>query len=147
MADFDRPLNGRGRKAADVIGRFIKRESIKPDLVLSSPAVRARETIEIVLKAAKLEPKVRFDEQIYGAGPGELLKVISQVESGVGTVLLVGHNPGMEQLLQSITGRVERMPTATLAKIDCRIDHWGDIAKAKGTLVLLVRPKELGSRL
>jgi len=143
LADFDRPLNGRGKRAAEVMGRFIKREKIKPDLVLASPALRARETVKLVLKAAKLDPEVKFDELIYGAGVVELMKAISEVGPGVETLLLVGHNPGMEQLLHLITGQVERVPTATLAKIDCGIDKWADIAKAKGSLLLLVRPKEL----
>ena len=118
---------------------------MKPDLVLCSPAMRARETIEIVFKASKLDPKLRFDERIYGAGPVELLKIISLIEAGIGTVLLVGHNPGMEQLLQLLTGYVERIPTATLAKINCGTGDWSLIAEAKGSLELLVKPKELSS--
>src|SRR5512132_4074361 len=94
LQDFDGPLNGRGRKAAETIGRFIRKQRVAPDLLLSSPALRARETIETIMKTAKLQSELRFDQRIYEAGPLRLLEVVSQIEEDRSTVLLVGHNPG-----------------------------------------------------
>jgi phosphohistidine phosphatase len=142
LQDFDRPLNGRGKKAAEMIGRFIKKKEIKPDLLISSPAVRARETIETVIKAAKLQSELRFDQRIYEAGPQRLLEIVSQIEEGRSIVLLVGHNPGMEELLHLLTDRVEHMATGTLAGIDLK-GEWSRAGEEKGTLGWIVKPKEL----
>ncbi len=143
LADFDRPLNGRGKRAAEAIGRFMTKQKVDPDLVLSSPAVRARETIGIVIKAAQLTVEVRYDQRIYEAGPPRLLEVISEIEQERSEVLVVGHNPGMEELLQLITGRIEHMATGSLAKIDLKIAKWSKAADHKGKLAWLVKPKEL----
>lgn len=143
LADFDRPLNGRGKRAAEAIGRFMRKQEMSPDLVLSSPAVRARETIGIVIKATKLPAEVRYDQRIYEAGPLRLLEVISEIEEKRSEVLVVGHNPGMEELLQLFTGRIERMATGTLAKIDLKTTKWSKAADHRGNLAWLVRPKEL----
>jgi phosphohistidine phosphatase len=143
LADIERPLKERGRKAAATIGRFLRKERVNPDLVLSSCAVRARETIDIVLKAAKLRTEIRYDERIYEASPLRLLEVILQIDSDRKSVLLVGHNPGMEELLQLLTGNVEHMPTAALAKIALKTSKWSGVGARKGTLEWFVKPKEL----
>lgn len=143
LQDFDRPLNGRGKKAAEMIGRFIRKKRVAPDLLLSSPAVRARETIETVIKAAKLASELRYDQRIYEAGPLRLLEVVSQIEDERSTVLLVGHNPGMEELLRLLTDCVEHMATGTLAKIDLKADKWSKVLEQKGSLDWIVKPKEL----
>lgn len=143
LEDFDRPLNGRGRVAAKSIGEFIREQNETVDLVLSSPAVRARETIEIVMKAMGVPAELRFDQRIYEAGPLRLLEVISQIEEDKSRVLLVGHNPGMEELLQVLTGRSEHMATGALAKIDLKTAKWSKAADHKGNLAWLVKPKEL----
>jgi phosphohistidine phosphatase len=143
LQDFDRPLNGRGRKAAEAIGRFIRKQRVAPDLLLSSPALRARETIETIMKTAKLQSELRFDQRIYEAGPLRLLEVVSQIEEDRSTVLLVGHNPGMEELLQLLTGSTEHMATATLAKIDFKAASWSKVLEEKGSLDWIVKPKEL----
>ena len=143
MQDFDRPLNKRGKGAAELVGRFIRGQKLKPDLVLSSPAIRARETIDCVLEASGRSPEVRYDERIYEAGPLRLLEVISQVEEHLQVVLLVGHNPGLEELLELLTGQREQLPTAGLAKITFEADEWSKIGDKKGRLDWLAKPKEL----
>ncbi len=143
LQDFERPLNGRGRRAAELISEFIKKKEIKPDLILCSPAVRARETIEIVLKAARLKVELRYDQRIYEAGPVRLLEVISQIEDDKDAVMLVGHNPGLEELVQVVTDQTGRIGTANLAKIVFGTTKWRKIVEKKGRLDWLVRPKEL----
>lgn len=143
LADFERPLNGRGRKAAELMGRFIRKQKVTPDLLLSSPAIRARETIETVITTAKLPTELRYDQRIYEAGALRLLEVVAQIEEERGTVLLVGHNPGLEELLELLTDRGEHMATGTLAKIDLKANSWGKALAQKGSLDWIVRPKEL----
>lgn len=142
LKDFDRPLNKRGIKAAKLVGQFLRREEIKIDLVISSPAKRARETIELVWPAAKLEAELKFEDRIYEATPRTLLAVITEVKASVNTLMLVGHNPGFEGLLEAVTSEARRLPTASMAFIDLDDDEWKE-ARAGGKLVRLVTPKEL----
>jgi len=143
LPDFNRPLNGRGRRAAKTIGRYIKENDLEPELVLSSPAVRARETIDIALRAARLRVEVRYDERIYEADAQRLMEVISQIEENLTSVMVVGHNPGIEELLRLLTGCSEHMATAALAKIRfSEPDKWSKIAAVKGSLEL-IKPKEI----
>jgi phosphohistidine phosphatase len=141
LSDFERPLNSRGRKAAQTMSAFLKQEQIKPDLILSSLAVRARETIEIMMRSTRLEVNLRFDERIYEASAGRLLEVVTQIEDENRTVMMVGHNPGFEELLTALTGKIETMPTAALAKITFKTSSWNNAVKG-GTLAWVVRPKE-----
>ena len=143
LADFDRPLNGRGRRACETIGAFLKEKEITFDLALSSPAVRARETIDLILRSAKLRPQLRYDERVYEATPERLLDVVSQLENENKTVVLVGHNPGMQELLTLLTGATEEFSTATLAKVNFKNSKWAEVGMRKATLEWVVRPKEL----
>lgn len=144
LQDFDRPLNSRGRKAAESIATLMIKHKVAPELALSSPAVRARETIEIVMKTARLRSELRYDQRIYEAGPLRLLEVISEIEEDKSKVLLVGHNPGFEELLQLLTGRVEQMATATLAKIDLEAAKWAKAVERAATVDWVLKPKQLG---
>jgi len=145
LPDFERPLNRRGIRAAETMGRFLKQQKMLPDLVLSSSATRARDTIEIVLKAAKLRTELRYDERIYLASPTRLLEVISQIEKERKVVLVVGHNPGMEELVELFTGSLQRMPTAALANVSFKSSKWSDAKENTGTLQWLVRPSDLSA--
>jgi phosphohistidine phosphatase len=143
IADFERPLNDRGRKAADMVGKFIAKQDITIDLVISSPAVRARQTTDLVLRAAKRSPELRFDQRVYEATPARLLEITSQIEDDRKTVLLVGHNPGMEELLTLLVGLEQHMPTASLAKVVLSSKKWDKILAEKGVLETFVRAREL----
>lgn len=143
LSDIERPLNGRGKKAADTMGAFLKREKILVDLVLSSSAVRARQTIDRVLVAANIVTDVRFDERIYEAGVQRLVEIVRQIENGKKNVVLVGHNPGFEELLEWLTGTIERMQTGALAKIGLKTTSWNSVSEKSGSLEWIVRPKQL----
>ena len=142
-SDISRSLNERGKKEAQTIGTFIRKQNLAVELVLCSPAVRARETAELVLSAAERNANVGYDQRIYEAGPRQLLEVISEVDENQSAVLLVGHNPGMEELLRALTGRDEPLATGTLARIDFSFDEWSRVAADKGSLELIVRPNEI----
>jgi phosphohistidine phosphatase len=141
--DFERPLASRGRKACSVIAKFIQSEAIEFDLLLSSTAVRARETIELIRQQAKLRSELRYDERIYEAPVTRLVEIISEVENDRKVILLVGHNPGMEELIHTLTGEERQVSTASLAKIKLKVSKWSEVGNANGTLEWIVRPKEL----
>ena len=143
LPDFERPLNRRGKDACEKVGQYLKHELIVPELILSSPAVRTRETVERVLKAAKLSVEVRFDQRIYEAGGLRLLEVVSQIENERKTVLLVGHNPGLEELLMLFTGTAERLSTAALARLEIKSSKWANAADKRARLAWLVKPRKL----
>ena len=143
LRDFDRPLKGRGREAAEQIGKVLGEEKLNAPLVISSPAVRARETTQIVLQSSGLDMEPRFDERIYEADVPALLEVVSSIPDSAGTAMLVGHNPGFENLLSYLTGDDRHMPTCALARIDFDAGSWTDIAERSGRLGQFVTPKDL----
>lgn len=143
LRDFDRPLAPRGERDAPRIGKALRKSGVVPDLIVSSPAARARATIEAVTQAAKLANEIEFDEAVYGASSAELMKLIRRLPDRSECTLLVGHNPGFEDLLGRLTGSHERMPTAALACVEFDIDRWDDVEDKKGRLVWLLTPKHL----
>lgn len=143
MSDFDRPLNERGKGAAETIGNYLKANNITPELILCSTALRTRETLAIVTKAAELNTEVRYDQRIYEASSTRLAEVISQTENERNVVMLIGHNPGMEEMLLSLTGERQGMSTATLAKIVFDTMSWTTAVNSRGALEWIVSPREL----
>ena len=143
LADFDRPLNGRGRKAAPLVGDLMRERRLRPDLIISSPAARARETVALVLEASGIKTELRYDERIYEATAGQLLAVINGVEDDKQEVMLVGHNPGFENLLERLTTESLRVPTAALARVVLDADRWDEAGARGGRLEWLLKPKEL----
>jgi phosphohistidine phosphatase len=144
LSDFDRPLNGRGREAALLVGQYIRKKKIRPELLLCSPAERARQTAALVRDSAGLAVEMRYDERIYGADVARLLEVVSQSEESAGVVMLVGHNPGLEELLELLTGERHHLSTATLACVTLEVEKWSKTRASAGRLDSLLKPKELG---
>ncbi len=118
IADVDRPLLDEGRDAAARVGAFLKREKLTVDVALSSSAIRAQETIESVLRSAGIALKVRTDQRIYDGGSLRLLEVLSEVDDNLKTVLLVGHNPVLEDLVQHLTEESVHLSPATLTQVE-----------------------------
>ena len=143
LRDFDRPLKGRGRRAAEQMGQVLAEEKLKSPLVISSPAVRARETTELVLESAgfKLEP--RFDERIYEADVRTLLAIVRSIPDSSAVTIMVGHNPGFENLMEYLTGDRRHMPTCALAKIEFDAASWSEVSEETGRWEMFVTPKEL----
>ena len=148
--DVERPLAKRGLKAAPKMGQWMSGQGLRPDYILSSPAQRARQTIELVCDALGLDQQViQWDERLY---PGErevLLGVLADCPPKAKTVLLVGHNPGLEELLEYLGGSTvavppdgKLLPTATLARLALPKD-WSRLRAGDGRLLAITRPKEL----
>src|SRR5688572_33325074 len=143
LRDFDRPLKGRGRRAAEQMGQILAEEKLKSPLVISSPAVRARETLDLVLNSAGLKLEPRFEERIYEADVGTLFEIVKSIADTSNTAMMVGHNPGFENLLDYLTGDTRHMPTCALAKIEFDAGSWREVSEESGRLELFVTPKEL----
>ncbi len=133
--DFDRRLTERGRSDAGRIGEEIRGQAF--DLILSSPAARAAETAEL----ARLE--ARFDQRIYNASAGELLAMVQGCDDSVPSLMLIGHNPGFEQLASRLSGQQVEMPTGSLAEMELPIESWRDAGQDAARLVRFLQPKEL----
>lgn len=143
ISDFDRPLNDRGRKAAPFVGGLMRDRGLLPEVIFSSPALRAKATAELFVAAAGLETPIIFDDRIYEASPMRLLSLIRVIGDDIASAMIVGHNPGMEGFLWYLTGKLEAMPTATLAAVELDVPTWTDVTERCGTLVEIIRPKEL----
>jgi phosphohistidine phosphatase len=154
--DFDRPLNVRGRKAARVIGRAMRDEGLSFDMIIASPAVRVVETLRDVGEGYGHELEPEQDHALYLASPAVLLDRIHHVDDKVERLLVVGHNPGLEQLTLLLSGASEdglrseaelKYPTATLAEIRFDVESWSDVKAAAGTLTRFIRPRDLDPEL
>lgn len=143
LADFDRPLNERGIKSVPVMGEMMLKNNFQPVIILSSPAVRAKETTNLLKSYANWQTKIAFDERIYEASPQTLLNVISEINEAMESAMIVGHNPGLEGLIKTLTGECEPLPTAALAVIDLKTENWGEIINQGGSLREIIRPKEI----
>ena len=142
LRDFDRPLNNRGLKAAKTMGQYILRQNYHFDLIVCSPAVRTRQTLDQLLPVTKLQVPVEFESRIYEASLADLVAVLHEIDVGVENLMVVGHNPGMENLLDFLTGEKKEVPTAALAVIKLE-EGWKRLAPGKGRLDSFVRPKDL----
>ena len=151
--DFDRPLNDRGRKGAAVMGRHIRDHGAVWNRTISSPAIRCAETIEIACEAAGRPVAVNWDRRIYLASSATLIDVLRETEGDPRSVLMVGHNPGLEDLIfdlvpddgtSPLRDLVEvKFPTATFAVLELNIERWADLAERCGKLVHLTRPRDV----
>jgi phosphohistidine phosphatase len=151
VADFERPLSERGVRASARMGRWLAGCGWHPDRIVSSPAVRARQTVETICREAGFDPSLLvFDEAVYLASVDTLLSVVARHRGGRRRLMMVGHNPGFDDLLEYLcepvslprTGRGKLMTTAALARIEV---PESDLApgRASGRLLELKRPKDL----
>ena len=141
-SDFERPLNSNGLDAARFIGELIYERGLQPQIIVSSPAKRAKQTAVLVKEIAEVAKPVKFDERIYEASPLALFNLIREFDEKWESVLIVGHNPGFENLVRTLTGETVSMPTAALARINLEIENWHDLETNLNKLEFLIRPKE-----
>jgi phosphohistidine phosphatase len=155
-SDFDRPLNKRGRRAALAVGREMRARGLTFDLVLASPAARVVETLDEVAIGYGRSFNLRFDERIYLAGTEALVELIRQTGDQTGSLMLVGHNPGLERLALQLTREQdgglrpllqEKYPTGALAEIALPVAHWRETAPGVGRLERFIRPRDLDPEL
>jgi phosphohistidine phosphatase len=144
LRDYDRPLNGRGRRDAPRMGRLLAEEGIVPDAISTSTAKRAMDTARIVAEAAGYAGEVDGRETLYEAAPHAYIRVLHGLPDDVVTAMVVGHNPGVEGLVAGLTGANEAMTTANVARIALDVERWVDVElSGTGELLNLWCPREL----
>jgi len=152
--DMERVLTERGRGDAAKIGAYLVHHALLPDLVVVSTAARTRETWTLAAAALPRKAPVRHEERLYEAGPHGILKIITDAEPDVGTLLVVGHNPGLQELAVQLVASgsaevrqrlTEEFPTASLVVIDFAIDDWRRLHPRSGRLIRFVTPKSLAA--
>jgi phosphohistidine phosphatase len=151
--DFDRPLNLRGRVGAALMGVHIRTEGTRWDRVIASPAARVAQTIEVASEAAKSRIPIKWDRRIYLASSATLLDLLREQDGNPGSIMMVGHNPSLEDLIfdlvpddgsNPLRETVEaKFPTASFAILQADIDSWRDLDDGVARLVHLTRPRDL----
>jgi phosphohistidine phosphatase len=152
QTDFERPLNKRGRKAAKKIGRELKSRGLTFDQIVSSPATRAKETVERFEVGFESLPEVRLEPRLYMCSTGTLIEVINSLPEDAERVMIVGHNPGFHDIVLRMTkadgeGFRDKVganyPTGAFALIDFPVDSWAKVEPASGEIRQVIFPREL----
>jgi phosphohistidine phosphatase SixA len=144
LADIDRPLNKRGKRDAPKMGQLLRKEDLLPDIIIGSTARRVRETVEYVIQESGFGEDVSWNETLYAAGPEAYIEALQDLPDIYNSVMVVGHNPGLEELVAMLTDGWESLPTAALAQINLKIESWSELGyDPLGKLVNVWRPKEL----
>lgn len=152
ISDRERKLSVRGREACILVGEYLKKKDYLPDLVLCSPSVRTRETLERVATAMAVRFKHRFENTLYLAAAETILRVIQTADDAADAVMVIGHNPGMHHIAlllcepqrSKLRALLElKFPTCALAVLRFDCERWADVAAKEGTLVDFVTPGEL----
>jgi len=137
ISDWQRPLNQRGLRDAPRAGEWLRDRSLVPDRIITSDAVRARSTADIVAKAAGFAKEILLEPSLYHATPPDVLAVLNGVQDqSAATVLIVGHNPGLEELVWQLTGEHHDLPTTALVHIRMAIDRWSDLDEATAASIV-----------
>lgn len=155
--DFDRPLNKRGEKAARLMGRWMKNENLTFDHVIASPAVRVIETLDHVAAGYGQRIEAIWERRVYLASSATLMDVLRELPDTIASVLMVGHNPGLEDLVldlvpADIGGELrasvyEKFPTAAIAEMELDIASWAAMERGAGALSRFIRPRDLDPEL
>jgi phosphohistidine phosphatase len=144
LSDHDRPLNGRGKEDAPAMGKLLRDEDVVPDLIITSTAKRALATAEAVALAADFAGELQKTRQFYHADPDDYIELLQTVADSFSCVMVVGHNPGMAEWVQELTGRPYHFTTANIAHIELPIASWADLSEdSSGKLCHLWRPGEI----
>ena len=145
LADHDRPLNKRGVSAAKKMGMFMNDSEVQPEVIISSTSKRTRETIKYFLQTISFSGDIYYTRELYHGGQEEMIDAIKEFAADTNCVLVLGHNPGMEDAVEDFSGEYERMPTASIAQINFSINDWQEMSDSiSGMLIDVWRPKEIG---
>jgi phosphohistidine phosphatase len=152
IADFERPLSNRGRKAAPLVGAYLARRGMVPGLVLCSSAKRTAETLDLVSAGWQVKPAVRKLKSLYLAMPREMLRRVQAVGREPDCVMLVGHNPGIADLANWLCSRgkadqraslARKFPTGAIAVLEFDVEDWGEVDADTGRLIDFATPKQI----
>lgn len=143
LSDIERPLNKRGRRDAPLMGQRLARRDFKPELIISSPAVRAVTTAESIAAAIGFEvAQISIERRIYHASSDELLNILHSQDDRCDHVMLTGHNPGLTELVELLAqAGISNIPTCGIATLGFQVDHWRDMIAGDGELLAYDFPK------
>jgi phosphohistidine phosphatase len=141
LDDFDRPLNKRGELNAPFMGNILKEKKVKPDLILSSPALRAKTTAEIIAKKLNYSKEIVFIKEIYEASASSLNEILIQLNDESNTVLLFGHNPEFNMLTEMYVNFDENIPTCGVVELEFDCNRWSEISAKNARLASFDYPK------
>lgn len=145
QTDFERPLNERGEHDAPMMGERLKKASLLPDLIVSSPAKRARQTAaKIGAAVGYSKDRIHMDERLYHCTPAVFEEVISELDNGLNTVFIVAHNPGITNFVNDLSDKfhVDNMPTCALAAVHGTVSAWPEFSAAEKEVFLFEYPKQ-----
>ena len=154
LADADRPLAPRGRRAAELLAAHLAALEVRPAVVLCSSSLRTRETLAAILPALGDALEIRIERELYGAGAAQLLDQLRQVSNKASSAMVIAHNPGTQDLALALAARGpalaglgEKFPTGALATLELDIERWRNLDYGTGTAVALVTPRSLESQM
>jgi phosphohistidine phosphatase len=143
VEDHERRLKKRGRKEARKMGRLIAAENLVPETIASSSARRCRQTADHVIHYSDYRGEARLTPELYDADTGRLREFVSKLSDSSSRALLIGHNPGLEEFLESLIGEHTPLSTCALAHVELPIEQWADLSnETRGTLVRVCEPRE-----
>jgi len=144
-SDYDRPLNERGKKDAPLIGEEIFRRKIVPQIILSSTAKRAKRTAEKVSQSFNYQGKIVWMEKFYFGDEDDIIKALQTIESQYERVMIVGHNPTLENLVALLTSSKMdiELPTASLVSIDFNFEAWNKLTLNSGEFKFIIKPRDI----
>lgn len=146
LVDHKRPLNKRGKKDAPIMGEYLKNKKLTPDLIISSTAKRARDTSKLVAEHCGYNKDIQPSKLLYGTTTKDYLTTIGGISNKHDRVLLIGHNPILEDVLETVTGEQIRMKTCSLVQISLPVQFWKEVkdnTNTKGKLIDIVKVKKL----
>ncbi|MEI6056496.1 MAG: histidine phosphatase family protein [Lentisphaerota bacterium] len=144
LNDFDRPLNKRGVKDAPLMGKYFSKDYNKPQLIISSPARRARETAELFAESIDYKiDKILFDKHIYEATLEDLVSIVLKIEDSYEKVMIVGHNPAFTELANYLAEKatIDNIPTCGIFALEFKVKSWRKIDRKSGALLSFDYPK------
>ena len=142
LDDFDRPLNNRGKKNAPFIGKILRTKNIHPDLIISSPAYRARETTRKIAKKINYKNEIMYNENIYEASLKTILEIVNFIDDEYDNVFIVGHNPGLNMLAFYLIDFNNNLPTSGVLEIEFNCKSWREVKKNNAKFVSFEYPKK-----
>lgn len=144
LVDHDRPLKKRGKRDAPRMGELLREQGMVPDLILSSSAKRALNTAVLVADACGYEGEIDIRREFYPGDPDAYIEALWEAPDECQIVMVVGHNPGLEELLEVLTESFEFLPTAALAQVTLPVNYWHELSdETEGELVNLWLPRAL----
>ena len=141
LSDFDRPLNKRGEYDAPLMGQILKEKGVHPDVIISSPALRAKTTAEVIAKGIGFTKSIVYNDDIYESSSIALLRVLGRVKDKHNVAFLVSHNPGINMLVDNLVGLDENIPTCGVVEIEFDCKKWSEISSINSTLISFDYPK------